>query len=152
MLFKQLTGILLLLFVLSAVSCAHKSPSAFQAGKELQGQQQYTEAITSYTQAIADKKGNSLVAAAYFYRGECYERTGDFANAYRDFYTAQQLSCKIMNTDKSSNTNSTALGVLAQSTLCNDYGPKAVARVEPKLQSGQADSIRNEVDSHMAAQ
>lgn len=152
MFFKQVTGIVLLLLVLCTVSCAHKSSSAFQAGKEQQGQKQYTAAIANYTKAISEKKGNSLIAAAYFYRGECYEQTGDLAKAYRDFYASRQLSCKILNTDKASKTRSTALGVVAQSTLCNEYGPQALARVEPQLESAQTKRIRNEVDTYIAAE
>ncbi len=151
MFIKLLNGIFLLLLVFSVASCAHKASSAFQTGKDQQGQKQYAAAITSYTQAISEQKGKSLVAASYFYRGECYERTGEFAKAYRDFYTATQLSCKIMNTDKASNTNTSALGVLAQSTLCNDYGPQATKRVEPKVPAAQVESIRSEVDTALSA-
>ncbi len=149
MFIKSLTGIFLLLLVFSAASCAHNVSSAFQTGKEQQGQQQYAAAISSYTQAISEQKGKALVAASYFYRGECYERTGEFSKAYQDFYTATQMSCNIINTNKASNTNTTALGVLAQSTLCNNYGPQAIKRVEPKLPAAQVESIRKKVDSSL---
>lgn len=148
---KQLTWIILLLFTVTAVSCTQKGSQAFQLAKDQQSQKQYTAAIASYTQAISEQKGKNLVAASYFYRGECYERAGELSKAYRDFYTATQLSCKLMTTDKAAKTNTTALGVLAQSTLCRDYGPQAITRVEAQLEDAEAQRIRNKVDAELSA-
>ena len=81
----------LVAFALSSTACeraAQRADAHFQAGKELESQEQIEEAIAQYDQALQINAAN---ANYYFRRGGSYGRLGRYDKALQDLSQAIRL-------------------------------------------------------------
>ena len=77
---------------------------------------------------IAQPQTALELGLAYFLKGKCAEKSGDYASAYENYYAAKLLACYVVSHDTKVNLNT-----YARSEYCERIIPEMLEKLAPKV-------------------
>ncbi|NDV17872.1 hypothetical protein GO013_00375 [Pseudodesulfovibrio sp. JC047] len=96
---------------------------------------------------IADPEQLMDLAYAYFLKGQCAEKAGDFEAAYKNFYGAKVVTCYAVNEEIHVNFNT-----YGRSEFCERIIPEKLAKLHKQIGNDQTvEAIINTMDEVLNA-